>query len=249
MSAIGFSAHTPLPFENAWSMDNDLFLSYCEEIRSLGNEFRDRISIYLSLELDYLPNSSYSFQEMKSRGCLDYTIGSVHLVSRPGREGLWFLDGPESNYSQGVKTIFDGDIKMAVTRYFELVKLMLITQKPDLVGHIDKVKMNNQGVFFSEDDAWYKRLIDDTLNTVAISKAIVEVNTRGIYKKKSADLFPGLSVLERCYKLGIPVTISTDAHQPGELLCHFDETRLILKDVGYREVMVYKDQGWRGVRL
>ena len=249
LEAIGFSAHTPLPFDNKWSMLLSRYDDYCSEIRALKEEFASTISIYLALEMDFIPGRCYPFQQMIQRGGLDYTIGSVHLVSAPGREGLWFLDGPPSNYDKGLDELFDGDIKSAVTAYFHTLQSMMETQKPDVIGHMDKVRMNNKGKYFSPEDKWYQDLICHTLDMVKQTGTIVEVNTRGIYKKKSEDLFPNEDVLKQCYQRDIPVTISTDAHHPDELLGCFDDTRQVLKSVGYNKVMVFTGKEWDSVPL
>ena len=69
---------------------------------------------------------------------------------------LWFIDGPDKNYVIGIENIFNNDIKKAVTNYYRQIQEMVITQKPDIIGHLDKIKMNNKARFFSEDEKWYK---------------------------------------------------------------------------------------------
>ncbi|MFA8434243.1 MAG: histidinol-phosphatase [Marinifilaceae bacterium] len=249
MESIGFSAHTPLPFENVWSMEAERYEEYCGEIRRLTQEYKGQIEVYLSLELDYIPNRSFDFLEMNRKGNLDYTIGSVHLVAREGRKDLWFLDGPDTNYSKGLTEIFDGDIQLAVGAYFQQVNEMLRMHRPDIVGHIDKVKMNNKGRYFSEKEEWYLKLVQETLDVVRECGTIVEVNTRGIYKGKSKDLFPGDFVLAECLQRNIPVTISTDAHHPDELLGYFEEARQQLKGLGFREIMRFRNGKWENQSL
>ena len=114
---------------------------------------------------------------------------------------------------------------------------MIITQKPTIVGHFDKVKMNNKGRFFSETEEWYENLVKETLTCIKKAGSIVEVNTRGIYKKRSDSLYPGIFALKEIHKMNIPVTISSDAHKPEELTSYFPETINILKDIGFNEVV------------
>ena len=39
-SALGFSGHAPLPFNNTFSIHNEDYLAYCNEVRALKEEYR-----------------------------------------------------------------------------------------------------------------------------------------------------------------------------------------------------------------
>ena len=49
--------------------------------------------------------------------------------------------------------------------------------------------------------------------------------------------------------MGIPVTLSSDAHKPSELSAYFDESVEIIKDIGFRELMIYTKNGWKTQRI
>ena len=95
-TALGFTGHCPLPFENTFSITD--YEGYCNEIRALKTEYADRIKIYLGLEMDYVPGMLEDFSSLIEQGQLEYTIGSVHLIpasnTPQGDENLWFIDGP-----------------------------------------------------------------------------------------------------------------------------------------------------------
>ena len=126
---------------------------------------------------------------------------------------------------------------------------MIDHQRPDVIGHLDKIKMYNRGRYFSEDDPWYVSLVDETLDLIRQKGSIVEVNTRGLYKKRSDTLFPGPAILEKIQKLGIPVTLSSDAHKPHELSLQFEETTSFLVINGFRHLMNMTKNGWVAVSL
>nr|WP_320119036.1 histidinol-phosphatase HisJ [uncultured Marinifilum sp.] len=244
MSSIGFSSHAPLRDNFVWAMKSDNLDSYLSEIKRLKNKYKGEINIFLSLEIDYIPRVSKSIAKWKEECALDYTIGSVHLVKADSESEFWFLDGPDSNYSKGIKELFNGDVKKAVGSYYNQVIEMIKEQKPDVIGHIDKVKMNNKNNFFKENEDWYVDLLDRTLASVEESNCIVEVNTRGLYKKKSQELFPDSYFLEECYRRQIPLTISSDAHHPAELIEGFDYTIKRLKDIGFESVYIFRGGVW-----
>lgn len=245
MSAIGFSGHAPLPFANTYAIKKEMLEEYKTEIRKLQKQYRGQIDVFLALEIDYIPGVLDDFSILQKQITTDYIIGSVHLVRDANSGALWFIDGPDKNYTTGLTKIFKDNIKLAIQSYFEQVMEMVSQQKPTIVGHIDKVKMNNKGRFFSEDEDWYKKLLKQTLMVTAKAGCIIEVNTRGIYKKRCPSLYPGIPALEEIYKLNIPVTISSDAHKPNELTEYFPETLTILKDIGFKKIKYFSGKDWK----
>jgi histidinol-phosphatase (PHP family) len=244
--SLGFSSHAPVPFSNSFAIKSkEKLIEYCHTIRGLSEKYKGTIKVFLSLEIDFIPGLMPEFSEL-SNGCrLDYVIGSVHLVRKMGTEKLWFIDGPKAEiYDQGLKESFNGDIKQAVTAYYHQINLMVETQRPDIVGHLDKVKMHNKGRYFSEDDKWYNDLVDETLAVVKENGSIIEVNTRGIYKKRSESLFPGVKVLKKIKSSGIPVTLSSDSHKPHEIDGYYPEARKILKEIGFEKLMIFDGDRW-----
>ena len=53
-STLGFSEHSPLPFDNNFSVKSENMPHYVSEIAQLKEEFKDKIDIYCALEADYL---------------------------------------------------------------------------------------------------------------------------------------------------------------------------------------------------
>jgi len=245
--SLGFSSHAPVPFKNNFAIKDDVELQkYCKTIRDLQLKYKDQISIWLALELDYIEGISRDFRILKDTCRLDYTIGSVHLVRNADNESLWFIDGPKmESYNEGLRTVFGGDIRLAVTTYYEQVNRMIQEQKPDIIGHFDKIKMHNKNRYFREDEDWYRRLVMDLLDTVEHSGVIIEVNTRGMYKKRFDDLYPGQWLLKEIKKKGLPVTLSSDAHHPEEIDGHYAETLEILRNIGFKSLVYYDEGGWK----
>lgn len=247
MEVLGFSSHAPVFFKNGWSIKSEKLNDYCECIRNVQKENKHDIEVLLALEADYIPGFTNSFKFFRTRQKVDYIIGSVHLVNNGSK--LWFIDGPKKEYINGLKNVFDDDIRHAVESYFSQVEKMIINEKPDIIGHLDKIKMHNEDIFFSEDEQWYQNAVMKLLQTIKKNKTIVEVNTRGIYKKKTDSLFPSKMILKKCYNLDIPMVVSSDAHQPKELTSYFKETYVILKDIGYKTIKQFRNKEWIDVSL
>jgi histidinol-phosphatase (PHP family) len=84
---------------------------------------------------------------------------------------------------------------------------MIAEECPDVVGHIDKIKIQDEeGRLFSQQALWYKQEMRQTLLLIADAGAIIEVNTRGFIRRKHRNL-PRRVGAGRNYRLGIPITL------------------------------------------
>ena len=251
--AYGYSSHVPMPFYCAWSMKIERLPEYLNLIKDIKKEYESRLQIYTSLEIDYIPNLIGPNSPFIKEAKLDYTIGSVHFVDSFIKEDKikhWEIDGTHHIFLEGLKEIFQNDIRKAVTRYFELTRMMVQNECPDVIGHIDKIKMQNiAGKFYSEDEDWYKAEMLKTLETIASTKAIIEVNTRGLYKKKTTEPYPGLWTLKQMKKLNIPAMLNSDSHHQKEITACFDIARAALIEAGYKEVMIFLNNKWQSIGI
>ncbi len=250
LASLGFSGHAPVPFDNGFSIrGQDDLRAYCSEIAFLREKYQGLINVFLALEADYIPGVTRDFSGFSEDCTLDYVIGSVHLVRNPEGE-LWFIDGPERGpWTTGLEMLFGGNIREGVGSYFRQISQMIETQHPDVLGHLDKIKMHNRGEYFSEDEAWYLAMVRESLLLARENNCIVEVNTRGLYKKRCNDFFPGTGILRQMSELNIPVCISTDAHRPEEVGLMLGDAAQALLAAGYREAFIFTESGWKGVPL
>lgn len=244
-TAMGFSEHSPLPFETYYSLESNREEEYVMETNRLKQKYHDQIDLYRALEQDYIPSITEDFASVAKRLELNYSIGSVHLVSPAAGEELWFIDGPNQDiYDVGLTQFFGADIKQAVKAYYHQLNQMIDSQQMDVVGHLDKIKMHNADRFFKEEEMWYQKLVNETLDLIKSKNLIVEVNTRGIYKKRSAHYFPDNACLRKIKQLNIPVIISSDAHEPHELNLGFEAAREHLLLFGFDAVRYFNGQNW-----
>ena len=250
LESIGFSGHAPVPFKNTFAIrDKESLTEYCSEIDKLKEKYRRKINVYLALEVDFIPGVTLDFKRLFDEYKLDYIIGSVHLVINENK-ALWFIDGPHRDkWKKGLELEFSGDIRKAVGAYYSQINQMIESQQFDVIGHLDKIKMYNQDEYFRETDTWYIKLFMETLELAKVRDCIIEVNTRGLYKKRSNALFPGEMILEEMHKMNISVTINSDAHKPEEVSLFLNEAAEVLLNTGYREVYIFSSGGWKSIPL
>lgn len=153
-------------------------------------------------------------------------------------------------FLQGLAEIFNGRARDAVIRYFELTREMIRTSRPSIVGHLDKIKIQNiNNKLFLETSTWYRDEIFKTLDLIEETNTIVEVNTRGLYNKKLCDPYPSYWILELIYQKNIPITLSSDAHHAGDLDNQFHEVALKLRRIGFRKLCVLHEGHWKQIEF
>lgn len=235
---LGFSSHAPVPFENDFGIKLEDIPNYVAEIDRLQQT--TPVLLLKALECDFIPGMSTPFAQFKQQYGLDYVIGGVHLVRPPHGEGLWFIDGSKrETYDDGLRNLFNMDIRHAVTTFWEQTFEMLETEKMDVIAHFDKIKMHNQHRFFQESETWYRTLADKALQLIKKHDVVIEINTRGIYKKRCEHFYPSTDLLCKACQMDIPVMISSDAHKSDELNLLFPEAVAELKRCGYGNVVTY----------
>ncbi len=245
LPAYGYSSHAPVPFDCEWTIPQRKINNYLNDIKALRSTFRNKIQIYIGLEVDYIPCiSGPQHVEIKKLG-LDYTIGSIHFVDSFKNGKKWCIDWTPDFFFNGVKNVFNGNIKNAVLRYFELTREMLENSPPDILGHFDKIRMhNNNFSHFDETENWYKNAVEDLLHLIKKKNVIVEINTRGYYKAGS-NLYPHPWCYNVIKQLGIPVSINSDAHSPDEITKGYKYAANVLLDSGIDEIWSLVEGKWK----
>jgi histidinol-phosphatase (PHP family) len=250
MRTLGFAGHAPVPFPCDWTMPPALLPEYLDTACRLQNAYRDRIELLVGLEVDYIPEIIAPTSAQIRALNLDFTVGSVHFIGRLADGELWTADGPPEELERGAAESFGGDIRETVEEYYRRMTAMVSTAPPDIIGHFDVIKKNNRGDrYFSEDASWYRAAVSQTLEAVASSPCILEINTGGIVRGTSGALYPSKWILAECLKREIPVMINSDAHRPEQLDGYYGEAVAILKEIGFRDLTQIGGEGLRRAAL
>jgi len=245
LSAIGFSAHAPITKKTGWHTDwhmpDDRLEEYMESVRSARRRWEGKLPVYLGLEVDFIAGliGPRDFQDLG----LDYIIGSVHYVLPPNGGGPFTVDGPEEEFAAGL-ACFNGDGEALMEAYWDCVEAMIRAGGFDIIGHLDLIKKNNQrNNVFNIEGKRYRNRIRKIVPLIDQSGAVVEVNTGGLNRGKTADPYPSREILELLHSsesYGIPVIITADAHSPDHLGGHYDDARQTLLDAGYTRAVSFQ---------
>ena len=247
MYAIGFSGHAPVPFNSDWHIQLDHLDTYISEIEFLKEKYKE-IEIFSGLEVDYIPGqigpNSYADRN------LDFIIGSVHYAGQFRNQENCCIDGTKEEFERALKLVYNNDIEKLVSRYYENVVEMLNNDPPDIIGHLDVIKkLNSNNRYFSEEESWYQDIVSDVIQAISATESILEVNTRGYYKSFTKEFYPGKRILEKCSEANIPVTISSDAHHPNEIVQNFEDAVSVLLNIGYTHLYIFDKGMWFKVQI
>lgn len=247
MPAYGVSSHAPINFKTDWCIPDEKFEDYLIEVEQARHEHENEIEVYLGLEIDYIPGLAGRDKHILNGSKLDYYIGSIHFVDTYDDGTPWNIDHKKELFLDGVSKIFKGNFIKASERFYEISCQMLREDNPDIIGHLDKIKMyNNNNELFDETDIRYRNQVEQLLNQVKESGTIVEVNTRGYYRYGQESMYPSRWILEKIVDMDIPVMLNSDSHEPKEICSGFEEAARKLKEIGVPKLWSLSNGIWKG---
>lgn len=243
-SIYGFSSHAPIKKTSKWNMKVSKLPEYVKELQFLKNKYQNQIEIYIGLETDF-QYGYYHVNTLKKEFDINYTIGSIHYAGELPDGSLWEVDGRNKVFQKGLNELFFGSIESAIRHYFKLTREMIREETPDILGHLDKIKIQSEnGKLFNDKEKWYRDEIMETLEIVQKYNTIVEVNTRGWYKGLVNDFYPSGWIIREMYLRNIPIMINSDAHHPGEISMGLNAAATFLKNIGYKTQRVLFKNQW-----
>lgn len=249
--SYGFSDHAPIRIDNFGAMQLEELSTYLAKIDSLKEQYQGQIQIYKALEIDYIPGVIDHSTDYIQAANLDYTLGAIHFVEYLKNGRPWGFQRSHEQFQAGLDQIFGGDIQACVGTYYARIREMAgQTHRPTIVAHLDRIKKLNRGDrYFREQDTWYQEAVTDTLEAIAASGAIMEVNTKGYYSGEIETTDPGEWVLKIARELGIPVHLGSDAHHPDNITRAFGYGAEVLQKAGYQQVRILYDGIWQDFPL
>ncbi len=245
---LGFSGHTAYPFASFWHIDTRNYDAYVYEVEQLKKEYSGKMEILLGVEAEYFPPISFCTKNIYEKYSLDFMIGSVHYLSVQGKEngGCFTVDGPASEFYNGVQTYFCGNGKKAIQAYYSAQRDMIQHGDFDIIGHIDLVRKRNAELkFFDENDSWYRDELKETAKVVGKSGKVVEINTGGMARANLKTPYPSPDFLKLLKAEDVPITINSDSHSVDSIISHFDSAIAEAKEAGYTATHHLSNGKWQ----
>lgn len=222
LAEIGFTDHITLaPVD--WCVKEIDYPVLKENLKSLCNDFSEDVQVRFGLEVDYFPGKEEELRQLIAYFPADYVIGSVHFI------GSWNFDTDQSYYGKWSNNEL---YKM----YFEMVQQAAKSGLFDVIGHFDLIKK-----FRCWPESDQTPLYEETLKVIKEANMVIELNTSGI-DRPCGDFFPNKKILEIASRLGIPVTLGSDAHHPDQVARHYEAAIELLKEVGYTKITRFRNR-------
>lgn len=207
---------------------------YLSDVRRAREEYRGRVEVVSGWECDWYPGC----EEMiaRYRGDATFLLGSVHAL-----DGRWIDDLSDASYWDEHGT------DLTWSRYFELwCEACRSTVGFSSMAHPDLVCLLGR---MPSSDSLRRDLYDRAARAACDAGVRVEVSSAGAVKPVGR-FYPDVELLERFFRLGVPVTVGSDAHSPRRVGDRVSELYDMCRSVGYRGVDVpMAGGGWRTVSL
>ncbi|MBQ5471244.1 MAG: histidinol-phosphatase [Treponema sp.] len=239
---LGFSGHCMSPFSSSWHIPVNQIPDYIAEVKALKEKYKDKITILLGFEADYVKNITAPTRQFYKKFDPDFLIGSVHFVTVNGQ--TFGVDDSAESLKENAEKFTNNDYKKITCEYFYTQREML--KKPDfqIIGHPDLIRKNNGPLkMFTEKEDWYLKEIKATAKAIAKAGVIAEINTGAIARKKMDDVYPSLQFLELLNQQGVPVTFSGDCHNHQDIDCAWERALQAALKAGYTELAYLDEQG------
>ncbi|MGV9198933.1 MAG: histidinol-phosphatase HisJ [Promethearchaeia archaeon] len=243
VKTIGVSDHFPyefltdierIPYEE-YAMTLSEIKNYLGDIQDLQEKYRDKISIRIGFEIDFLHNQEALLNKKleKFKKYLDYILGSVHILE--GKRGNWCFD--DSRFLQEYKDIGVDQVYLV---YYETLQNMILSDSFDfdIVSHFDLPKKFN---LFPKEKELVENKAFETLELIKAKGKVMEVNTGGL-RKEVNEQYPSERIIEKMYNLDIPLLLGSDAHHPSEVAFEFEQMKSMLQDIGYTKLAHFENR-------
>ncbi|QGG47833.1 histidinol-phosphatase HisJ family protein [Heliorestis convoluta] len=203
--------------------DHDRYLDdyNVEAIAEAAKRF-PQLQVRLGVEIDYIRNANEKLNAMVYRYPFDFVIGSVHKIHS------WDFD--HSGYTKQYG-LWEED--RLYKEYFARIAEVARSGLFSFIGHLDLIK-----IFKYRCKSPVLELAEEALQAIKKSGLPCEINTNGL-NKPIQEFYPSRELLERCFELNIPITLSSDAHFSHEVGRDLEKARELAWSVGYRQVATF----------
>jgi histidinol-phosphatase (PHP family) len=224
--SLGFSGHGYTAFELTSCMKDEK--AYIREIERLKELYKDKIEIYLGTEED-------SFAPV-DRSKYEYIIGSSHFLKHNGK--ILPIDLRIECMSECL-TAFGGDISAISESYYGSFASYIKSRRPDVVGHFDLLTKYDEkiGPYFLGNPT-HDKIAEHFISELGKDGFLFEINTGAIARGYRTTPYPTENLLYKLKNSGSPITLTSDCHNAEYLDCHFKEAKELLRDVGFKEIVI-----------
>lgn len=200
---------------------DDIDLAAFQEARELSQD----VELRLGIEIDFVPGQEERMDHDATALPYDYVIGSVHRV-----------DNEEVDHPDHLEIYEKWETYDLYEAYYRNVREAALCGRFEILGHPDLIK-----IFRKFPDRDITPMLEETADAIAESGIVVDVNAAGL-RKPIGEIYPSKDFLQMLHRRGVPIILSSDAHAADQVAAGYDKSLKLVHDVGYREVVTFKDR-------
>ena len=214
MAELGFSGHSYTDFDSSWCMSRENTERYRTEIASLKVKYKDKLSIKLGIEQDYLSDEfpvGY-----------DFVIGGVHWVKK---DGVYIpVDESAEILCDAIEKHYGGDIYALCEDYYTAVGDLYNRTGCDIIAHFDLVTKFNEGdTLFDTNNKRYKDAVRGALDILLKAPVLFEINTGAISRGYRTEPYPSADIIKIIKENSGKLILSSDCHDKKNLCFEFNK--------------------------
>lgn len=199
----------------------DIDLAAFQEARELSQD----VELRLGIEIDFVPGQEERMDHDATVLPYDYVIGSVHRV-----------DNEEVDHPDHLEIYEKWETHDLYEAYYRNVREAALCGRFEILGHPDLIK-----IFRKFPDHDITPMLEETADAIAESGIVVDVNAAGL-RKPIGEVYPSKEFLQMLHRRGVRIILSSDAHAADQVAAGYDKSLKLVHDVGYREVVTFKDR-------
>ncbi len=239
LASLGFTVHSPLGFEDDYSIKESDIPAYKNEICSLKEEFKNRIEIISGIEWDM--DTEAVAGEYFDISDYEYAISAVHQIRDGDR--YYSVDYTCAELKKCISDVFMGDSMAMVEEFYKRVVAAAERAPADIVAHFDLIaKLNGGNAIFDEDSVMYKEMWMDAIKRIKSMRPelLFEINTGGVFRGYRDYFYPRIDFLSKILECGFRIMINSDSHDISSIDFGYEDALRLAKDAGASEIFVLR---------
>lgn len=237
LDEICFTDHVDYGVKNDWQegetylvkenkvVRNVHYQRYFAEIQRLTKKYSTQISIKMGLEFGMQRHTISKFQKLFDTYNFDFILLSIHQIND---KEFWTGDFQKGRTHEECYDIYYDELYEVVSSYNDY----------SVLAHMDLIRryLDKETDAFS----YCKNKIEKILKVVIENGKGIEVNTSST-RYEINGLTPSVEILKLYYQLGGKIiTIGSDSHESDHLSFHINESKKILKEIGFTHFCTFE---------
>ncbi|MGI5990388.1 MAG: histidinol-phosphatase HisJ family protein [Lachnospiraceae bacterium] len=216
----------PFVIRGGYQMYNVNYPVYMKRLRQLQQKYAGRIALRIGMEYGVQTHTIPQYEALYDKYPLDFILLSIHQVDNLE---FWTQDFQRGRTQKEYNERY----------YDELLQVVRRFKHYSVLAHLDLiVRYDRQGVYPFR---LIEPVIREILKTVIEDGKGIELNTSS-HRYHLRDTTPSVPILKLYHKLGGDIiTIGSDTHRPGQIGKYSDESRELLKSLGFRYFSTFED--------